>query len=153
MVPVGYQSSSAAVAVSCSSSSLLFRTACRLPRFCNLNLTGACAEPLCALSLSAVVPPAAGGLCLANCLAGETEVDSATCRTKAGKSYKKTVRSTAKVLSTAAKPMQQVAPSRGLPSGICPKGMRHCGSGKCASDILGANGCMLFADLAAGITC
>jgi hypothetical protein len=106
------------------------------------------------LSHSAVVPPAAaGGQCLASCLANETEVDGATCRTRAGRNYKKAVRATAKVLSTAGKPLQQVTPSRGLPNGICPQGMRHCGSGKCAADILGANGCVLFANLAAGITC
>lgn len=94
-----------------------------------------------------------GGKCLANCLTGETEVDIASCKTKAGKSYAKATASTAKVLSTPAKPLQQTAPTRAAPTSICPKGMRYCNSGKCAADILGADGCMLFANLAAAVYC
>jgi hypothetical protein len=95
----------------------------------------------------------ADGKCLANCVAGETEVDQATCKTKAGKLVKKTSKSTPKVLAAAFRPLEQRPPTKGKPTGVCPKGMTHCGAGKCAADILEANGCELFSSMTASTNC
>jgi hypothetical protein len=57
------------------------------------------------------------------------------------------------VLAAASKPVEQRPPTKGAPSGACPKGMRHCGSGKCAADVLGADGCTLFASITATVAC
>lgn len=106
----------------------------------------------CTLTTPAASPPA-GGKCLANCLAGETEVDGATCKTKAGKSYKKAAKSTPKVLAALAKPLEQRPPTKGKPTGLCPKGMSHCGAGKCAVNMLDADGCLLFSSMTASVNC
>ncbi len=95
----------------------------------------------------------AGSQCLANCLAGESEVDGTTCKTRAGKNYKKTAKSTPKVLAAAAKPTQQRVPTKGKPTGACPKGMVHCGAGKCVVQMADADSCVLFASTAAVASC
>ena len=79
-------------------------------------------------------------------------MDGSTCRTKAGKTYKKTG-SSAKVLSASVKPLEQRPPVRGKPSSNCPQGMSSCGAGKCAASLLGADGCALFASLSATASC
>jgi hypothetical protein len=80
-------------------------------------------------------------------------VDGATCKTKEGKTYKKSVKSTAKVLAASSKPLEQRQPTKGKPSGLCPKGMSHCGAGKCAVNMLGADGCLLFSSMTATVNC
>jgi hypothetical protein len=99
----------------------------------------------------------AEGRCYQPCGFGDSATNATTCAVSAanikkGKkagSYRRDF-NRAPVLPTFTKPYDRKAPKT---SGSCPKGMSMCGHGKCASNIYGASGCLVFASLTATNPC
>ena len=94
------------------------------------------------------------GRCMKPCLTGETEVDGATCKTKTGKTYKKTGADAKPIKLSSVKPLESRFVSKIVrPTVSCPPRMAYCGNGKCAANVLGADGCKLYASLVPKTSC